>query len=338
MSTKIALIDSHQYANRHDMEYNIDTNSIPWQQIYFELPFYFFLIVPMSLLFSWRLAYLKIGNFIQGKGLDIDRTDTDGTIEVSSEVGSQIFDSVETLDQIIDSATILRRTSDAAHESQQESPIVQPLLGHPRPSELRRERVQKHTTITEGSLNRIFRVLVITITVMSLVNTGMVVYHMQAGAGSESTSIYKLGQVIYFVFFILLFVIQLGVFIDGFVIYYHWRRLIVTTDPNSTGAQAESSTNIAESQIRLESIRILFKPQISKMNAIFVYLQGAATIRLVVYIVLRFQSQTAFTDWIAIDVKYFLIIYASELWITVGLFIFVFDSIKNIEKSQVSAD
>ena len=38
--------------------------SVPWQEVYFELPFYLFLIVPMSLLFSWRLAYLKICEFI----------------------------------------------------------------------------------------------------------------------------------------------------------------------------------------------------------------------------------------------------------------------------------
>jgi hypothetical protein len=30
---------------------------VPWQQIYFEVPFYLFMIVPMSMLFSWKLAY-----------------------------------------------------------------------------------------------------------------------------------------------------------------------------------------------------------------------------------------------------------------------------------------
>ena len=84
MSTKIAVIDK----NHESDHFTADANSIPWQQIYFELPFYFFLIVPMSLLFSWRLAYLKIANFIRGKGLDIDRTDTEGTATVDGDVDS----------------------------------------------------------------------------------------------------------------------------------------------------------------------------------------------------------------------------------------------------------
>lgn len=32
--------------------------------MYFEVPFYLFLIVPMSLLFSWKLAYLNVCEYI----------------------------------------------------------------------------------------------------------------------------------------------------------------------------------------------------------------------------------------------------------------------------------
>lgn len=39
-------------------------NETVWQQIYFEVPFYFFMIVPMAMLFSWKLAYTNIAKII----------------------------------------------------------------------------------------------------------------------------------------------------------------------------------------------------------------------------------------------------------------------------------
>jgi hypothetical protein len=38
--------------------------TVPWQQVYFEVPFYMFLIVPMAMLFSWKVAYAKLINLI----------------------------------------------------------------------------------------------------------------------------------------------------------------------------------------------------------------------------------------------------------------------------------
>jgi hypothetical protein len=61
------------------------------------------------------------------------------------------------------------------------------------------------------------------------------------------------------------------------------------------------------------------------MHIIFGYLQVAAGVRFAVYCCVRFQSIEAFTDWIAIDDVYFYLIYATELWITIGLFAFLFD-------------
>ena len=41
--------------------------SITLQQIFYEVPFYFFLIVPLSMLYSLKLAYINIHNFIEGR-------------------------------------------------------------------------------------------------------------------------------------------------------------------------------------------------------------------------------------------------------------------------------
>ena len=41
--------------------------SITLQQIFYEVPFYFFLIVPLSMLYSLKLAYINIYNFIEGR-------------------------------------------------------------------------------------------------------------------------------------------------------------------------------------------------------------------------------------------------------------------------------
>lgn len=50
------------------------TQTVPWQQVYFELPFYMFLIVPMSMLFSWKLAYSKIFEFVTVDADEIPRS------------------------------------------------------------------------------------------------------------------------------------------------------------------------------------------------------------------------------------------------------------------------
>jgi hypothetical protein len=72
------------------------TQSIPWQQIYFEVPFYFFLIVPMSLLFSWKLAYQNISDFVEG------RNDSAENFSVNRER----FESAESLDHVISASVI----------------------------------------------------------------------------------------------------------------------------------------------------------------------------------------------------------------------------------------
>jgi hypothetical protein len=63
MSTKVYFADANREILMVDGA-NSSEQSVPWQEVYFELPFYLFMIVPMSMLFSWRLAYLKICEFV----------------------------------------------------------------------------------------------------------------------------------------------------------------------------------------------------------------------------------------------------------------------------------
>lgn len=62
MSTTVYIEEtSHETLNSTS---DSEAQSVPWQQIYFEVPFYLFLVVPMSLLFSWKLAYRNLVEFI----------------------------------------------------------------------------------------------------------------------------------------------------------------------------------------------------------------------------------------------------------------------------------
>lgn len=73
------------------------------------------------------------------------------------------------------------------------------------------------------------------------------------------------------------------------------------------------------------------------MHVIFTYLQVAAVVRFGVYCWIRFSSQEAFTDWIPISDVYFYIIYCTELWITIGMFAFLFDQAAK-QQSKLKAE
>lgn len=51
---------------------------------------------------------------------------------------------------------------------------------------------------------------------------------------------------------------------------------------------------------------------------------------------IRFSSQKAFTDWVPISDGYFFIIYVTELWITSGLFTFLFLQTRKKATPEVS--
>lgn len=74
------------------------------------------------------------------------------------------------------------------------------------------------------------------------------------------------------------------------------------------------------------------KPNTYKMNIIFVYLQLQATVRFCVYFYVRFRTEQAFTEWVEIGDTAFYTIYITEIWITCGLFLFLF--YENREKSE----
>jgi len=127
--------------------------------------------------------------------------------------------------------------------------------------------------------------------------------------------------------------------IDGFMLYYKWRQLMIPSEKAIELSLKDSSLK-TEAQMRLEAIRARFSPEINKMNIIFVYLQFSAVIRFLAYSWIRFSSQQAFTDWVQIKDEYFLITYLTELWITSGLFAFLFEQImsKMAKESRVKDD
>lgn len=150
---------------RFFLEEKIDssTQSIPWQQIYFEVPFYFFLIVPMSLLFSWKLAYQNIVNFVEG------RKDNDKDFSLNRDR----IESAESLDNVISASVI----NDPLR-------INEPLL--PR-------RKSTKVTITDTDLKKQFKMLVWVIVFSCLSNTFMVLFPVFVKSDEEGTTVFSIG-------------------------------------------------------------------------------------------------------------------------------------------------
>jgi len=165
---------------------------------------------------------------------------------------------------------------------------------------------------------------VVVIIVASLVNSFSVFIHYFDSPNSEETFRYTIGTIIFFVMFMALFSVQTYVMIDGFILYFKWRQLVIPSSEALKVAQMDDSFKTG-GQKRLELIRSLFQPEVHKMHIIFAYLQVAAVVRIAVYCWVRFRSQKAFTEWIPIADGYFYVIYLTEVWITVGMFAFLFD-------------
>jgi hypothetical protein len=81
----------------------------------------------------------------------------------------------------------------------------------------------------ERQLKNDFRKVVAVIVVANLFNCFVVFFHKFDAADSEQTLRYNVGTVLFFLMFIALFSIQTYVMIDGFVLYYKWRQLIIPT-------------------------------------------------------------------------------------------------------------
>lgn len=112
------------------------------------------------------------------------------------------------------------------------------------------------------------------------------------------------------------------VMFDTFVVHNRWRKLIII--PKGQINSGESGSAIE----RLQSIRELFKPKVQKMNIFFFGLHLLFIVRLGVYCAIRFRSWDAFIDWIPIEPFLLYITYATELSITIGLFVILFDSMQ----------
>ena len=68
--------------------------------------------------------------------------------------------------------------------------------------------------------------IVAVIVIVSVYNSLSVVFHSYDVNGEEKLR-YKLGVVIFFMMFLALYSIQIYVMIDGFVLYYKWRQLMI---------------------------------------------------------------------------------------------------------------
>jgi len=132
----------------------------------------------------------------------------------------------------------------------------------------------------------------------------------------------KTGEACFFLLIAGLLGIQAYICCDGFILYYKWRILMIPSEEALQLAEKDASLK-TQSQMRLEMIRELMQPNIYKMNIIFVYLQFQATVRLTVYCVVRFSNNMTMTEWVPIGDVFFIVIYVTEIWITLGLFLFL---------------
>lgn len=146
-----------------------------------------------------------------------------------------------------------------------------------------------------------------------------------------------MGQVSFFSFFIILLGIQIYVFIDGFVVFAKWRKLIIPSESARKIAEQDDCEK-KEAQLRLEMIRTLMQENTWKMNIIFVYLQIQALVRFGIYCYVRFRTLQAFIDWIYISDKLYFAIYFTEIWITFGLFIFLFFERQSASREQAELE
>lgn len=290
MSTSLTISGTHEALENLDDPSSSAMQTTTWQQFYWEVPFYLFMIVPMSMLFSWKLAYLNCMAFVNRSSDD----DTEALVNISGA-------------ESLDGGDGERRPRLAGN--------TEPLLSQ-------KPEADDPFDVLSGQ----FRKLVTLIVVALFLNSASTLVHTTNPAAinsQEGSPLYKTGQVSFFSFFIILLGIQIYVFIDGFVVFAKWRKLIIPSeDARKKAEQDDSEKN--EAQLRLETIRALMKENTFKMNIIFLYLEVQASVRLAIYFYVRFRTLKAFIDWIYISDKLFFAVYFTEIWITFGLFIFLF--------------
>lgn len=81
----------------------------------------------------------------------------------------------------------------------------------------------------------------VVIIVASLVNSFSVFIHYFDGPNSEETFRYTIGTIIFFVMFMALFSVQTYVMIDGFILYFKWRQLVIPSSEALKVAQTDDS-------------------------------------------------------------------------------------------------
>lgn len=250
----------------------------------------------MTLLFSWKLAYENLYEYVTEPSEPVARN------------GIQISDA-ESLDSNPNRSS---RVSALPVATSQE--VIKPAK----------------------KLKTDFKKILMVIMIGLLYNCVAVLAHYLWGYKStEDTTTYAIGNILFFLCFLAMFSVQTYVLIDGFVTYFKWRKLIIPSDEALTISDRDDSFK-SEPQLRLEQIRQLLQPKTKEMNFIFAYLAVAGIVRFAVYCMIRFKNQNAFVNWEPIPEPYFVIIYLTELWISIGLFIFLFN--QNSGKKPAQAE
>jgi hypothetical protein len=107
--------------------------------------------------------------------------------------------------------------------SQRGNATEQPLLNNPKPWK---------DYPSDEELKRNFKHRVIFIVLATVINSLMVIEPIFDPTNTTETLRYKLGALTYLIIFLSLLLVQGYVMIEGFVLYFKWRRLIIPPNNN----------------------------------------------------------------------------------------------------------
>lgn len=185
----------------------LNEQTVPFQQVYFELPFYFFLVEFAAVLFSWQEMYEIFM-------LQCDE-EADGEDAVPR-------DSITSLDR-------------------QESFLTQNLsLPHEKP--LLEQQANDENSMTEkiakieNRLSYWFWAFMGTIVLAQILNTFFVVFHsldVKANTDTEETLRYKFGSIFYFIFFFVQVGMLYATWLAAIIIYARLATFLKPEDVNT---------------------------------------------------------------------------------------------------------
>ena len=164
-----------------DVESLIMKQNVPKQQIYFEVPFYMFVIVITAFFFVWRQFYEITLNILEKEDEEEPQPLIHSAIQNASGIKEPLLDG-----------------------EQKEN------------DDLTKDIAQSNTAEIDKRLSQSFHVLTFTIFFLIFVNTLMCLLHYGDSPDSIYTTRYEIGYILYLIAFTLLFFIKIGVMIFGY--------------------------------------------------------------------------------------------------------------------------